>query len=167
METLGVFGGPELSDVPKARAATATRGSAVYDSKVLGWPAAALVMARGARNHALGARSGHGGNKLASGFGQTSPRKEHPNQTRHRPRWLSRRYAANSPTRRSGPPRSKRIRTASPRSSSICRENLTAWKIRAWGMGHGTRVGRRSAEVVTRKNVIVRLQAPRFFVEKR
>jgi uncharacterized protein YfaS (alpha-2-macroglobulin family)/tetratricopeptide (TPR) repeat protein len=45
-------------------------------------------------------------------------------------------------------------------------ENLTAWKIRAWGMGHGTRVGEASAEVVTRKNLIVRMQAPRFFVER-
>ncbi|WP_168205137.1 alpha-2-macroglobulin family protein [Bythopirellula goksoeyrii] len=44
-------------------------------------------------------------------------------------------------------------------------ENLTAWKIHAWGMGHGTQVGEGSAEVVTRKNLIVRLQAPRFFVE--
>jgi len=45
-------------------------------------------------------------------------------------------------------------------------DNLTTWKIRAWGMGHGTRVGEGSAEVVTSKNVIVRLQAPRFFVER-
>lgn len=45
-------------------------------------------------------------------------------------------------------------------------ENLTTWKVRAWGMGHGTRVGEGEAEVVTRKNLIVRLQAPRFFVER-
>jgi uncharacterized protein YfaS (alpha-2-macroglobulin family) len=45
-------------------------------------------------------------------------------------------------------------------------ENLTTWKIRAWAMGHGTRVGQNDADVVTRKNLIVRLQAPRFFVEK-
>ncbi len=45
-------------------------------------------------------------------------------------------------------------------------ENLTAWKVRAWGMGHGTRVGEGSAEIVTRKNIVVRLQAPRFFVER-
>ncbi len=45
-------------------------------------------------------------------------------------------------------------------------ENLTTWKINVWGMGHGTRVGSGVAEVVTRKNVIVRLQAPRFFVQK-
>lgn len=45
-------------------------------------------------------------------------------------------------------------------------QNLTTWKVRAWGMGHGTRVGEGSAEVVTRKNLIIRLQAPRFFVER-
>ena len=45
-------------------------------------------------------------------------------------------------------------------------ENLTTWKVRAWGMGAGTRVGENSADVVTRKNLIVRLQAPRFFVER-
>ncbi len=33
-------------------------------------------------------------------------------------------------------------------------------------MGHGTKVGQGDAEVVTRKDLIVRLQAPRFFVEK-
>lgn len=45
-------------------------------------------------------------------------------------------------------------------------ENLTAWTIKVWGMGRGTRVGEGNAEVVTRKNLIVRLQAPRFFVQK-
>ncbi|HUE70281.1 MAG TPA: alpha-2-macroglobulin family protein, partial [Pirellulaceae bacterium] len=45
-------------------------------------------------------------------------------------------------------------------------ENLTSWKIRVWGMGHGTKVGSGDADVVTRKNLIVRLQAPRFFVQK-
>lgn len=44
-------------------------------------------------------------------------------------------------------------------------ENLTAWKVKAWGMGDGTRVGSGEASVVTRKNLIVRLQAPRFLVE--
>jgi uncharacterized protein YfaS (alpha-2-macroglobulin family) len=44
-------------------------------------------------------------------------------------------------------------------------ENLTAWKVNVWSMGRGTRVGQGSADVVTRKNIIVRLQAPRFFVE--
>ncbi len=45
-------------------------------------------------------------------------------------------------------------------------ENLTTWKVKVWGMGHGTKVGQGEAEVVTRKDLIVRLQAPRFFVEK-
>jgi uncharacterized protein YfaS (alpha-2-macroglobulin family) len=45
-------------------------------------------------------------------------------------------------------------------------ENLTTWKIKVWALGHGTKVGSGEAEVVTRKNLIVRLQAPRFFVQK-
>ncbi|MEZ6072606.1 MAG: alpha-2-macroglobulin family protein [Pirellulales bacterium] len=44
-------------------------------------------------------------------------------------------------------------------------ENLTAWKIAVWGMGQGTRVGSADREVVTSKNLLVRLQAPRFFVQ--
>ncbi|MFA5206797.1 MAG: MG2 domain-containing protein, partial [Lentisphaeria bacterium] len=45
-------------------------------------------------------------------------------------------------------------------------ENLTTWKARVWAMGDGCRVGEGAAETVTAKNVIVRLQAPRFFVQK-
>jgi uncharacterized protein YfaS (alpha-2-macroglobulin family) len=45
-------------------------------------------------------------------------------------------------------------------------EQLTGWKVRVWGMGHGTKVGEGTAEVVTKKDLIVRLQAPRFLVEK-
>lgn len=45
-------------------------------------------------------------------------------------------------------------------------ENLTGWKIRTWSLGHGTVVGEGTAEVVTKKNLLLRLQAPRFFVEK-
>lgn len=45
-------------------------------------------------------------------------------------------------------------------------ENLTTWKVSAWAMGHGARVGHGSAEVVTRKNLLVRLQTPRFLVER-
>ena len=44
-------------------------------------------------------------------------------------------------------------------------ENLTGWKVLVWSMGHGTRVGQGSVAVVTRKDLILRLQAPRFFVE--
>ncbi|MDA1087634.1 MAG: MG2 domain-containing protein [Verrucomicrobia bacterium] len=44
-------------------------------------------------------------------------------------------------------------------------ENLTTWKVRTWALGHGTKVGEGSVEVLTTKNLIIRLQAPRFFVE--
>ena len=45
-------------------------------------------------------------------------------------------------------------------------ENLTGWKIRTWALGHGTKVGEGTTEVVTAKNLMLRMQAPRFFVEK-
>ena len=45
-------------------------------------------------------------------------------------------------------------------------ENLTGWRIKAYGMTKGTRVGSAAAEAVTTKNLLVRLQAPRFFVER-
>lgn len=44
-------------------------------------------------------------------------------------------------------------------------ENLTGWKIRVWSLGQGTQVGEATEEVVTRKHIMVRLQAPRFFTE--
>ena len=45
-------------------------------------------------------------------------------------------------------------------------ESLTTWKTRVWAMGAGTKVGEGSAEVITSKDVIIRLQAPRFFTQK-
>ena len=45
-------------------------------------------------------------------------------------------------------------------------ENLTGWKIKTWAMGHGTKVGEGTVEVVTSKKLLLRLQAPRFFVQK-
>ena len=45
-------------------------------------------------------------------------------------------------------------------------ENLTTWKIKVWSVSHGTKVGAGEVEVVTRKNVILRMQTPRFFVQK-
>ncbi|MFK7777431.1 MAG: alpha-2-macroglobulin family protein, partial [Gimesia sp.] len=44
-------------------------------------------------------------------------------------------------------------------------ENLTSWKIRSWAMGQGASVGEAESMVVTRKNIIIRLQSPRFFTE--
>jgi len=45
-------------------------------------------------------------------------------------------------------------------------QSLTTWKVRSWAMGPGTKVGQADAEVITTKDLLVRLQAPRFFVEK-
>jgi len=45
-------------------------------------------------------------------------------------------------------------------------DNLTAWKVKAWAIGSGTRVGEAEAEFTTSKKILVRQQAPRFFVEK-
>jgi uncharacterized protein YfaS (alpha-2-macroglobulin family) len=44
-------------------------------------------------------------------------------------------------------------------------ESLTTWRIKVWAMGQGTKVGEGSTDVVTRKDLIVRMQAPRFFVQ--
>jgi len=44
-------------------------------------------------------------------------------------------------------------------------DNLTTWKVKTWAVGHGTRVGQGEAEIITSKDLIVRLQAPRFFIE--
>ena len=45
-------------------------------------------------------------------------------------------------------------------------ENLTAWKVKVWAMGHGTKVGQGEAIVITKKDLLVRVQAPRFFTQK-
>ena len=45
-------------------------------------------------------------------------------------------------------------------------ENLTTWQVRTWALTHGTRVGAGATELITTKDLLVRLQAPRFFVER-
>ncbi|MDR2642717.1 MAG: alpha-2-macroglobulin [Planctomycetaceae bacterium] len=45
-------------------------------------------------------------------------------------------------------------------------ESLTSWKINVWTMSQGTRVGYGSAQIITRKDLIIRMQTPRFLVEK-
>ncbi|HUF62866.1 MAG TPA: MG2 domain-containing protein [Verrucomicrobiales bacterium] len=44
-------------------------------------------------------------------------------------------------------------------------DDLTSWTVRVWAMGSGTRVGEGSAEIITSKDLLLRLQAPRFFTE--
>jgi hypothetical protein len=45
-------------------------------------------------------------------------------------------------------------------------DNLTTWKARVWTLGKGTQVGEGCAEIITSKDLLVRLQAPRFLVER-
>jgi alpha-2-macroglobulin len=45
-------------------------------------------------------------------------------------------------------------------------DNLTTWKARVWTLGPDTKVGEGSAEIITSKELLVRLQAPRFLVER-
>lgn len=44
-------------------------------------------------------------------------------------------------------------------------DNLTTWKIKAWTLGNGTRVGSGSSDIITSKDLIIRPQTPRFFTE--
>jgi alpha-2-macroglobulin len=45
-------------------------------------------------------------------------------------------------------------------------DNLTTWKARVWVLGKDTHVGEGSTEIITSKDLLVRLQAPRFLVER-
>ena len=44
-------------------------------------------------------------------------------------------------------------------------ENLTTWKVAAWSVGAGLRVGSGTSEFISRKDVIVRMQKPRFLTQ--
>jgi uncharacterized protein YfaS (alpha-2-macroglobulin family) len=45
-------------------------------------------------------------------------------------------------------------------------EQLTGWKIKVWALGHGSKVGEGEIEVRTKKDLLLRMQAPRFFTQK-
>ena len=45
-------------------------------------------------------------------------------------------------------------------------DNLTTWKISGWAVGAKTEVGSVELRVVTRRNLLVRLQAPRFLIQR-
>lgn len=45
-------------------------------------------------------------------------------------------------------------------------DNLTTWKARVWTLGKDSHVGEGSTEMITSKELLVRLQAPRFLVER-
>ncbi|MFM8217771.1 MAG: alpha-2-macroglobulin family protein, partial [Planctomycetaceae bacterium] len=58
------------------------------------------------------------------------------------------------------------MKTGPRGSSSPCPRTSPAGRCACVGLGRGTRVGEGSTELITRKQLMVRLQAPRFFVEK-
>ena len=45
-------------------------------------------------------------------------------------------------------------------------DNLTTWKIKAWTLGDGSRVGSGTSDIICSKDLIIRPQTPRFFTEK-
>ncbi len=45
-------------------------------------------------------------------------------------------------------------------------ESLTTWKVKAWTLGPQATVGSAETEVITKKDLLVRLQSPRFFTQK-
>ena len=45
-------------------------------------------------------------------------------------------------------------------------DNLTTWKIKAWTMSDGTRVGSGTSDIISSKDLIIRPQTPRFFTER-
>jgi hypothetical protein len=55
--------------------------------------------------------------------------------------------------------------TGSATATFAMPENLTTWKVSSWGMTEGTKVGQEDTSAVTTKNLLVRLQTPRFFLE--
>ncbi|MDG2126943.1 MAG: MG2 domain-containing protein [Fuerstiella sp.] len=44
-------------------------------------------------------------------------------------------------------------------------DNLSTWKIKAWTLGDGTRVGSGTSDIISSKDLIIRPQTPRFFTE--
>ncbi|MEQ9412005.1 MAG: MG2 domain-containing protein [Fuerstiella sp.] len=44
-------------------------------------------------------------------------------------------------------------------------DNLTTWKVKAWTLGEGTRVGSGTSDIISSKDLIIRPQTPRFFTE--
>ena len=91
-------------------------------------------------------------------------RRCHRNSRAHRS--LNRRSARIRRHRLLGRRARQPTRTASPRSSSTCPRTSPPGRSASGAWATAPRSARREAEVVTRKNLIVRLQAPRFFVEK-
>ncbi len=127
---------------------------------------------RGKRRDGATARSGHRSGSSCADGGRPNGGREGPDRRVRRRRLACRRHATVEPAIRTnfadtalwvGALTTEKDGTAEV--SLDMPENLTTWRIKVWGMGHGTKVGQGFADVVTRKDLIVRLEAPRFFVQ--
>ncbi|HEX4413530.1 MAG TPA: MG2 domain-containing protein [Lacipirellulaceae bacterium] len=154
MEPLGVFGNlleNEFSDRVVNYFEGAMNGGVgvqrnmSFGARALGMPTAAPMSAAAAPSKTASAEGGK--NKAASAMAEPTVRSEFADTAL---------WSAALETNKDG---AAEVEFDMP-------QNLTTWKIRGWAMGRGTQVGEATAETVTRKNVIVRMQAPRFLVER-
>ena len=158
MENLGVFGDTVADDDVEGTADRRIEAPAAWlagGARMTRLSAAVAMAADGAPAAPMAGRSaGRTGHGESRGAGR-----------RRRRRSSSRRSAASSPTRPSG---SASLETNNDGMAEVeldMPENLTAWKIHVWAMGHGTRVGEGVGRGRHAQELIVRMQAPRFFVE--
>ncbi len=98
--------------------------------------------------------------------GSGPPERGKPARRRRRPISCSRRSARTSPTPPSGWRRSRPTRTAWPRCRSTCRRTSPPGRSRSGAWATARRSARARPRSSRSKDLIVRLQAPRFFVQK-
>jgi alpha-2-macroglobulin len=140
----GVFGGPAGAAM---RGGMAMGGMGAEGMVAEGMVAAAPAMAMDAKLAAPMAALGMGGEVAAAPAAATSLRSQFADSAL----WLT-----NVTSDRNGRATAK----------FKMPENLTGWKVRTWALGRDVRVGSADSQVVTRKNILVRIAAPRFLVER-
>ena len=159
MSDLGVFGD---SVVEEMDASTVTRGRRAADSSgggIARLAAAAAPAARRPRRLAADGRwrcaaAARGRGKAPSATADGRRRSKPTAATQAGGGGTGRRSppsARTSPTPPTGTARSTTDKDGIAEVELDMPENLTAWKIKVWGMGHGTKVGQGEAEVVTRR----------------
>ena len=100
-----------------------------------------------------------------SGSRTTTPRSAQATTTPATEQARRHRRARTSATRRSGRPGRRPTRPGTATVKVPFPESLTTWRAKAWAWTQDTLVGQATADVKTTKDVLVRLRAPRFFVQ--